>query len=410
MPKPTIPRPAASRILLAAALASALAALCAVPAGADVLADDTRPSVKRAATDCTLPGRTGWTDEGSDTDYNQFLRPKGTLRTVMLFVDFPDAPAADATNGYADALTPAADWMWDASYGSAWLAITPVHRWLRMPQESTTYGFDRGITFEQHELYVKQAVAAADPYVDFSSYDLVYIVPTRNAAAVKFSPTYLWDPSGTGVVADGTRVKWAVTFGQDMWHWGFKVADHETGHVFGLPDLYAFTATDYHRFVGGWDVMGNISGPAPGYLAWHRRKFGWITEDQVVCVSGPGTRTAKLTAVEYPGGAKLAVIPTGPTTAYVVESRRKDGIDASACSAGALVYKVDSATLTGEGPVRVVNGNPGLTPPSGCTSLDMAAFRPGQEFSDRTAGVRIRVLSGDTSTDTVTITRTRATG
>lgn len=46
-----------------------------------------------------LAGRTGWTDEGLDTDRSVFLPSVGTLHAVMLCVDFPDAAAAEAPQG-----------------------------------------------------------------------------------------------------------------------------------------------------------------------------------------------------------------------------------------------------------------------------------------------------------------------
>ncbi|MGW3206007.1 M6 family metalloprotease domain-containing protein [Streptomyces sp. NPDC001135] len=389
------------RALAAGAAATAFLTLpVTVPTATAAPARSTAP-----AADCALPGRTGWTDEGHATDYTQFQRPLGTTHVLMLFVDFPDAPATGATTDYYRQLAPAADWMKRDSYGRASLDITPLDRWIRMPQDSTSYGFQRGITFEQHEAYVRQAVAAADAYADFSRYDMVYIVPAKSAAAISFSPTYLYDPATAGVTADGRRVKWAVTFGQDMWHWGFKVADHETGHTFGLPDLYAFTGTDYHRFVGGWDLMGDIAGAAPQHLGWERWKLGWIDDRQVACLPSAGTRTVRLNAVESPGGKKIAVIPTGETTAYVAESRRAVGADGHACSSGVLVYKVDTSTPTGYGPIQVVNGNPGATPPSGCRALDMAAFHSGQTFTDPATGVRIDVDSSAPLQDEISVAR-----
>ncbi|MDQ1006521.1 M6 family metalloprotease-like protein [Streptomyces sp. V4I23] len=380
--------------------ALALASSLTVPANAQAAAPTPalRPAVPASA--CALPGRTGWTDEGHATDQVQFQPSTGTRRVLTLFVDFPDARATEPTDAYAAQLAPAADWMRTASHGRSRLALTSLHRWIRMPAESHTYGFERGLTFETHEKYVRDAIESADPYADFSRYDMVYVVPTRTASAISFSPTYLYDPSTPGVTADGTRLKWGVTFGQDLWRWGHKVVAHETGHTFGLPDLYSFTGPT-HQYVGGWDVMGNIAGHAPQYLGWHTWKLDWTRDAQVACVDASGRRVVRLTPVERPGGTKIAVLRTGETTAYVAESRRPEGIDRGACSAGVLIYKVDSATPTGEGPIRVVNGRPSETPPAGCTTLDLAAHTPGQIFTDPDSGARIEVLAGGEAGDVV---------
>lgn len=383
------------------AAAVALLPCLAAPATAATPTHVNSPSFPAS---CAIPGKTGWTDEGHDTDRAQFQTATGTHRVLTLFVDFPDAPATDSTSSYAAQLAPAADWMAKASYGRSRLAIGSLHRWVRMPAASTSYGFARGLTFEAHERYVRDAITAADPYVDFSRYDMVYVVPDRAATAIPFSPTYLYDPTTPGITADGTRLKWAVTFGQDMWHWGPKVADHETSHTFGLPDLYSFTGAT-RQYVGGWDVMGNIAGPAPQYLGWHSWKLGWTRDDQVACLPAPGSRTVRLTAVERPGGTKIAVLRTGGTTAYVAESRRAEGGDSSACSTGVLIYKVDSAAQTGEGPVRVMNADPTATPPAGCAQLDLAAYKPGQTFTDPDTGARIDVLAGGRAGDTVRISK-----
>ncbi|MET7711904.1 M6 family metalloprotease domain-containing protein [Streptomyces sp. NPDC005407] len=355
---------------------------------------------------CALRGTTGWTDEGHDTDYSVFQRPVGTIRVGMIFVDFPDAPATESPADDAAQLTPGADWVWNASYGKVWLAITQQQRWVRMPRNSTDYGFARGLGHEAHEAYLRDAVTAADPYMDFSQYDMVYVVATRNAAAISFTPTYVYDPGTAGVVADGTRIKWGVTFGQDMWHWGPKLVAHETAHSFGLPDLYAFdTGTDGHGFVGGWDVMGLVGGKAPQYFGWESWKLGWTDDSQVYCQASAGSGTVYLTAVEYGSGTKMAVVRTGPTTAYVVESRRAVQADTAACSTGALVYKVDTSVRTGHGPIRVMDAKPSATPASRCRPLDDAPYWAGESFTDSAAGVRIDVLSADGYGETVRVTK-----
>jgi M6 family metalloprotease-like protein len=387
----------AHRVLLPALLAAVLLLLLGTPSAEAASAG---PSA------CALRGTTGWTDEGHDTDYSVFQRPVGTIRVGMIFVDFPDAPATESPADDAAQLTPGADWVWNASYGKVWLAITQQQRWVRMPRNSTDYGFARGLGHEAHEAYLRDAVTAADPYVDFSQYDMVYVVATRNAAAISFTPTYVYDPGTAGVVADGTRIKWAVTFGQDMWHWGPKLVAHETAHSFGLPDLYAFdTGTDGHSFVGGWDVMGLVGGKAPQYFGWESWKLGWTDDSQVYCQASAGSGTVYLTAVEYGSGTKMAVVRTGPTTAYVVESRRAVQADTAACSTGALVYKVDTSVRTGYGPIRVMDAKPSATPASGCRPLDDAPYWAGESFTDSAVGVRIDVLSADGYGETVRVTK-----
>lgn len=403
--RPILPAPRRRGGLPAAALVGLLLFLLGVP-GAPYARAVTAARAADSASDCALRGTTGWTDEGHGTDFSVFQRPAGTIKVAMIFVDFPDAPATESAADDAARLTPGADWVWNASYGKTWLAITQYRSWVRMPHNSTDYGFARGLSHEAHEAYLKDAVTAADPSVDFSRYDMVYVVPTKNAAAISFTPTYVYDPGTAGVVADGKRIKWAVTFGQDMWHWGYKLLGHETAHTFGLPDLYAFDAgTDAHRFVGGWDVMGLIGGAGPQYFAWQSWKLGWTDDSQVVCRASAGTDTVTLKAVEYSGGTKMAVVRTGPTTAYVVESRRAVLADKGLCSTGALVYRVDSSVATGSGPIRVMDAKPDASPASGCRPLDDAPYWAGQSFTDAAAGVRIEVLSAAGDSDTVRITK-----
>ena len=323
----------------------------------------------------------------------------------MLFVDFPDAPAVGDTAGYYNFLAPAAQYMSEFSYGKVHLDITPVSHWLRMPQESASYVFQRGIIWDLQALYIKQAGEAAAQYADLSRYDMIYVVPTKNASAITFSPAYIYDPTHPNLVVNGKEIKWGVTLGQDMYHWGPKVADHETGHTFGLPDLYSFSG-DVHQFVGGFDLMGNIAGDAPHHFGWEDWKNGWIGDGQVACLNSPGTMTTSLRALEIPGGKKIAVVRTGPTTAYVAESRKALGVDGAICKPGVVIYKVDSSTPTGSGPIQVQNSSPGVPVPAGCNeAVDGGAYRSGQTFTDNAAKLTITVTGSGPLGDTVTVSK-----
>jgi M6 family metalloprotease-like protein len=366
---------------------------------------------------CKLPATTGWHDEGHDTDFDVVLRPTGLLRAVMLFVDFSNARATQApvgwrkTGPYSEWLAPAATWLRTASYGKVRLSITPVDTWYRMSRRDLAYGVDRGMTFEEHVKFMAEAVALADDDVDFSRYQIVYVVTPKNALGISNSPAFI-DPSDQRILADGVAITHGATFGQNIWEWGdfgYRVLAHETGHLFGLPDLYAFDGGDVHRYVGGWDLMGTLNGSAPDVFAWEKWKLGWISDDQVVCVVEAGTQRIRLTAVERSDGTKLVVVPTGPTAAYVIESRRALGTDADACSTGVLIYRVDSTVPTGFGPVRVVDAtrNQEADPP--CTDLEVATFGMGGPSGFRQAdmGLTVRVLHQTATDDLIYVTLRR---
>ncbi|MYM74542.1 hypothetical protein GTP56_20425 [Duganella sp. FT134W] len=126
---------------------------------------------------------------------------------------------------------------------------------------------------------------------------------------------------------------------------------HEIGHALSLVDLAGPLPSNrlWHTYVGQFSVMGEPEGLAPGYLGWERWQLGWLDDQQVAC----GTGTLQLTPIERAGGIKLAVTPTGPHTAVVVESRRAEAEDRAMPRSGVLVYSIDTARTSHEGPIRV---------------------------------------------------------
>lgn len=401
----TLPRRFGSR--RAARLTGLACAVALVSALVPLLGSEPVQALKRdPSSECVLPNPGGWTGEGETTDYNRFQRPQGTLKAAMLFVDFPDAPAANSTDDYARFLAPAHNLMTQFSGGAVDLEVTPVKHWLRMSQDSGSYGFQRGISWPQQAKYVKEAGELAAQYVDLTKYDMVYIVPPKNAKEITFSPAYVFNPEQPNLVVDGKEMKWGVTLGQDMYFWGPKILVHETSHTFGLPDLYSFTDQDVHHWVGGFDVMGDIDGDAPHHFGWEDWKIGWLADSQVACLNSPGTTKVRLKEVESLGGTKIAVVRTGETTADVAESRRAYGVDKGICKSGVVIYQVDSSTVSGSGPVRVMNSSPGAPTTSICDeAVDWGAYEPGQSFHDTAAGVTITVNASSSSGDVVTVTK-----
>jgi M6 family metalloprotease-like protein len=220
-----------------------------------------------------------------------------------------------------------------------------------MDRPSTAYDCSK---WEPHKAYVAEVVRKSRD-VDFRKYAIVYIVGSKNPGT-PISPTWRAWP-GDGVRAGAAEVRHAVTFGNDCRkpNSGWQTLVHETGHVFGLPDLYSFdrgsgTHKDIHKYVGFWDFMG-WQPAASDHLAWHKYKLGWLS-DKNLAVVRKGPWSGALTPMGEPGGIKAVVVPTSDTVAYVAEVRTPDGRPAS--DTGVLCYKVSLTRGDGEGPIQVL--------------------------------------------------------
>jgi hypothetical protein len=125
----------------------------------------------------------------------------------------------------------------------------------------------------------------------------------------------------------------------------------------GLPDLYPLDNVGLPTtiWVGGWDIMGLISGTAPDLFAWHKWKLSWIDDNQVRCITDPGRSRHLITPLEKIGGVKMVVVRLNQTAALAIELRTQRGLDRDTCSKGLLFYTVNTALPSGLGPIRVID-------------------------------------------------------
>jgi hypothetical protein len=187
---------------------------------------------------CKLPAPVaGYLSEGfiPAGSYNSPSAPStGVIKARLFFVDFEDAPANDTTQSLYDSLIPGSiAWYNTSSYGALSLIVdADMSKFYRMPQASTKYTFNR--FGAKQEMYIRDALSVEKGNYAGKKYDVLYIVPTRNAKEITFSPTKI----GPSKVPGGGSFPNAVTYGQDLHlKYGFKILNHETGHVMGLPDL-----------------------------------------------------------------------------------------------------------------------------------------------------------------------------
>ncbi|MFD3516208.1 M6 family metalloprotease domain-containing protein [Streptomyces sp. NPDC058657] len=316
---------------------------------------------------CALPRTSAHHSLGLDTWNDSYPRPVKALDAVMIFLSFPDSePLTTPQQLAADHFPATSDFFHRASYGKFRLTPHPLREWIRMPADSASYAIQRDWSAERRGTYLRDAVAAADGRVDFSQYDIVYLVADPDAPGVDSDATKVVN-FDTPLRADGADIRRIVTVFEkhppDR-----NVLAHETGHVFDLPDLYHRPADgkgDWDTQVGDWDVMGSQFGLAPEPFGWHKWKLGWLARDQVACVPWGASTRLTLDPLAAPpprggqrGGTRLAVVRTGRNSALAIEARGGYGNDRGACVQGVLIYRVRNGTATGGAPVEVIDTHP----------------------------------------------------
>ncbi|MEU1280659.1 M6 family metalloprotease domain-containing protein [Streptomyces sp. NPDC005805] len=387
-------RPRSAAAAVTSLLAFAATSLVAGPAVAS-------PS----AGPCALPRTAAHHSLGLDTWNTAYPKPVSSLDAVMVFLSFPDSvPLNTPAELTADHFPATGDFFRNASYGAFDLRVDARTEWLEMPRASVRYDIRRDWDPDRRSDYLRDAIRAADDRVDFSRYDIVYLVADPDAPGV--------DSDATKVVnfdrpleVDGTEIRRVVTVFErhppDR-----NVLAHETGHVFDLPDLYHRPMDgngDWDTHVGDWDVMGSQFGLAPDLFGWHKWKLGWLGPSEVRCVNGaapervaagpPGSGTLvtlePLSAPPVHGaglGTRLAVVRTGPDSALAVEARTATGNDAYTCTEGVLLYRVEGDAASGGGPVEVVDTHPeteACAEQSVYPPLADAPLREGETFTTR---------------------------
>ncbi|MEU6394110.1 M6 family metalloprotease domain-containing protein [Streptomyces sp. NPDC046939] len=368
------------------------------------------PAGETSLAPCMIRGTLGvQMSEGVPTS-SGYARSTGTVHALNLMIDFPDAHGeGSATDRLAEFFPKTEDWFRTASYGRlTYVPDAPIKHWLRMPKPFSEYGIERGAPFEPgYRELVDDIVAAADPNVDFRTYDLANILVTPNAgpSALDTVLSVTFAGNREAPVADGVPLSNAsfVYSRQDdgsgsYAETGYRVLPHENGHVFGLPDLYT---QDGGGAVGHWDIMSEDWGAGNDLLGWHKWKLGWLDDARIGCAARSGTSEYLLAPLsrEDDSGTKLVFIPLTEETGYAVEVRTQDGNDEAVCRPGVLIYKVDADVDTGRGPITVKDATPDS---GGCTrrpnvhaELSDATYRPGEVFKDRKRGIRISVTARD---------------
>jgi len=334
----------------------------------------------------------------SDLEAAKMFPPTGTRKVLVILIDFADATHAYTSGtlhsllfgtGVATGPGNMVDYYREISYGNLTLFGTTAGwvsgegTWQNGPDTRTLpdarvvnrgthdyYGdWDSSDSYGFQRYLVRDAIAAVDPYVDFSQFDNDgdgyvdgLIVVHQGASAEAGDLSNIWSHRGWlwpgGVYADGVRVYDYAMQPETLWGGltSIGVFCHEFGHLMGLTDLYDTDSSTEGAgewalmASGSWNQSGTTQGDCPGHMiAYHKWLLGWLTPTEITDPTGewqmtiPGVEMNPF-AVQLepnPSGCQCPDLPDPSAGEYfLVENRTQQGFGAGQPGTGLLITHI----------------------------------------------------------------------
>ena len=228
----------------------------------------------------------------------------------------------------------------------------PTAGWYRAPQPKSyytdaNYGF--GGYPKNAQKLVEEAIALADPNVDFSLYDndgdgvvdALVVICAGSGAEQTGNVNDIWSHkwSITPQVRDGVTIDRYFMAPEDG---RVGVMSHELGHLLmGWPDLYD---TDYSSAgTGAWDLMAggswNGGGDKPAHpTSWCKTRVQWVNPTVLWNV------TQSVNIPPYATSAVAYKLPIGSAASqeyFLVSNRQKAGFDGAMPGEGMIIEHID---------------------------------------------------------------------
>lgn len=342
---------------------------------------------------CQLRGQ-----NGNDSVTNGFPRITGRLpntgevRALIIPVDFPDVIGlGNPAEIYYEMAMEMDAYFKKVSEDRVSFSFQILPKFVRLDFPSTKYNLGTWNTGDSFG-YWRATLAAADSQVDYSKFDVVYSLSPKTIprSSIAYGPAFPTRVSvEDGFVLNGTisGADAYQNFPGAAWKW----MAHETGHLFGLHDLY--TIAPQEKTFGDWDLMSlNWTTRAIELNSWNRYITGWLNESQIDCVDTNAISTNALTRdlvplVDKSLGRKAQLIKLSDSKILVMEYRTTGGFDVIPNQEeGVLIYTVDMTTPSMKGGWQVQRR-------TGSTASNFAdaALRAGDKIV--VSGITIEVTS-----------------
>ena len=314
----------------------------------------------------------------------------GTKYILIIAVDYDDQPATYSATTDVQPMafggsSSVAHYFNDVSYSS--VTISPpsetsgttndgVIGWLRL---GTTHPNTGSNTSSTNQQISKDAIEAADAYIDFSAYDsdnngtldsselsIIVVVAGYERAYSATSPSvwaHKWSMGIVGYpVVDGVTIQKYAQFGEiHLNHFAtFGIVAHELGHLLlGLPDLYDTNSGNGTSYgIGYFGLMGSGSwgadfgangGSSPTHLcAWSKQYLDWgtvttLSAAQTVFFPKADGNSASIFRVNTSDSNQYFLIENRETSGYDIGLKRLVG---SSDFGGLAIYHIDESVIT----------------------------------------------------------------
>lgn len=306
------------------------------------------------------------------------LPSTGTINSIFIFVEFVDAigtdSPADTVKLYFDKFN---EYYKSVSYGKVNFTYDVPNRYFKINKSQNSYDMNliRGSSNPNPGQYFMDSLAAADPYVDFSKYDVVYVIPSNTVTEITYGPAFPMSPGSSMLKTNEKTFMSGAVAGIDSrqransleWVW----LAHETGHLFGLEHPWLVDSTPVGQTtigstIGIWDLMLNMwkwSTQSHEMLGWSRFILGWVEDKNINCQDALDSNWNSINIRISPiakqsDETKLSIIKLTDKTAIVIESRKNMAFDIIPSSyEGALIYLVDVTKHSNEGMATIISSN-----------------------------------------------------
>ncbi|MCF6157754.1 MAG: M6 family metalloprotease domain-containing protein [wastewater metagenome] len=261
--------------------------------------------------------------QGPERGLKSLQAVSGTMHLLVIGVDYANEPATYTANEIQPRFFGSSDSVSDYYNKTSYSAVTIAPAieshgtsndgfigWLRLDGKHPNTG---GNTDSRNQQIAKDAILAADPYIDYAQYDengnnivepteLSIIIIVAGYEAAYEGPilpsiwAHRWNMRNVGFpVVDGETIELYAQFGEKHGNHlaTFGVMAHELGHLmFTLPDLYDTDLSNGDSMgVGAFDLMGTgswgarpdaDSGSSPTQLsAWSKEYLSWGTVNTI---------------------------------------------------------------------------------------------------------------------------------